>query len=97
MSAASAGVPQPLCTALGCCVVSAGYRPRVDEHECLLPLYMQAAPGSRQSPGLSIVLSDQLLRQFPDLQLGSGLSHFAAVRDQAQGAENLNYVALSQR
>jgi hypothetical protein len=67
------------------------------KHYALLRLHLQAAPGSRQPGGLSVVLSDQLLRQFPDLQLGAGLSHFAAVRDQAQCAENLNFVALSQR
>lgn len=47
--------------------------------------------------GLSVVLSDTLLKRFPNMQLGSGMSHFAAVRDQVQGAEDVNYIKLAQR
>lgn len=71
-----------------------------------VPVYYVATPsisavgmqGSNSSTaGLRIVLSDKLLKRFPNLQLGAGMSHHAAVKDQVQGAEDINHIRLAQR
>lgn len=58
---------------------------------------LQVQGTKTSAAGLSVVLSDRLSKQFPNMQLGSGMSHFTAVRDQVQGAEDINPIKLAQR
>ncbi len=58
---------------------------------------VSVADSQAGQPCIKVLLSDQLLKVAPQLQLGRGCVHHASVKQQVQGVDTLNTAKLTYR